>query len=279
MRSQALALLALLLAPAIQDPGFTIADARHTPEERLESMRGAMKLYEFSREGEPPVALKLRPEPAFRIGRQGNNLLDGAVFLFTDEVDRPGAAMQPFLERSERHPDGKWLHEFTSLSTGPIVAKRDGEPRWRPTAPGLEFKAVPDAPTPAASAPARLRQMRAIADEFRADDDFGGGGWHPLRMLTTPIARYGKAGARPEDGALFAFVEGTDPEVFLFLESRKAANGSLQWQYGLAPMGCWAVKAKHKGSEVWSLSRRSTGDPSQPLYSYQFWPRTEADAP
>ena len=73
--------------------------------------------------------------------------------------------------------------------------------------------------------------MRAVADEFIADDDFGGGGkYHRLRMLTTPIARYGKAGGTVEDGALFAFVEGTDPEVFLLIEARAGEKGPA-WHY------------------------------------------------
>ena len=54
-----------------------------------------------------------------------------------------------------------------------------------------------------------------------------------LRLLTTPVARYGKAGGVVEDGALFAFVEGTDPEVFLFLEVRE---GELLCIVG--PSGC-----------------------------------------
>ena len=266
----------LILGLALLDQGSasdapSVADGRNTPEERLTSMRDAMKIYGISRDADGSGSLKLLEEPVFRLGRQGN-LLDGAVFLFVDEVGRPEVAIQPFLERTETHPGGKWLHEFTSLSTGPLYARRGGNTRWQPTTPGVEFRPLPDAPKPAASAAARLRQMRAIADEFVADDDFGGGGtYRRLRMLTKPIARYGKPGGTPEDGALFAFVEDLDSEVFLFVEARQGKDG-LKWQYGLAPMGCWAVKAKHKGREVWSLPRRSTGDPSQPLYSYQFWP-------
>jgi hypothetical protein len=237
-------------------------------------MREMMKIYAISRESDASVTFKLQIDPAFRIGRQSGNLLDGAVFLFMDEGSgRPEVAIQAFIERSTKYPQGvKWVHEFTSLSTGPIVARKDGSPKWQPASPGLEFKGVPEAPKPSASAPARLRQMRAIADEFTADDAFGGGqNYRRLRMLTTPIARYGKAGGTVEDGALFAFVEGTDPEVFLFVESRKGTDG-FEWRYSLAPMGCWAVKARHKGREVWDLPKRPTDRPSNPLYSYRYWP-------
>ena len=265
-----LMMLALLgQAPATESP--PVADGRNTPDERLRSMRDTMKSYDVSREGDRPVSIKVRDEPAFRVGRQKGNFLDGAIFLWLDEVGRPEAAMEAFLLSEKDAPDGKWIHEFTSLSTAPLAASREGKPRWHPSGPGLEYKPVPDAPKPASTPAQRLRQMRAIADDFHAVDNFGDRGWEALRMLTTPIARYGKTGESPEDGALFAFVEGTDPEVFLFVEARIGANGP-EWQYALAPMGCWAVKVKLKDRQVWELPRRSTGDPAKPLYTYQFWP-------
>ena len=248
-----------------------VADGRNTADERLASMKAMMKAYDVSREGEKPVPIKVQAEPAFRIGRQKSNFLDGAIFLWLDELGRPEAAMQPFLLTDQGFPDGKWLHEFTSLSTGPVAAKLDGKALWHPSGPGLEFKPVPGAPKPSASPSQRLRQMRTIADDFHAQDNFGDQGWEALRMLTTPIARYGKAGGTPEDGALFAFVEGSDPEVFLFVELRQGANGP-EWQYGLAPMRCWAVKAKHREQEVWSLPRRPTGNPDDPLFSHEYRP-------
>jgi hypothetical protein len=37
-------------------------------------------------------------------------------------------------------------------------------------------------------------------------------------LLTKPLARYGAKGAEAQDGGLFCFVHGTDPEVLLMLE-------------------------------------------------------------
>jgi hypothetical protein len=105
-----------------------------------------------------------------------------------------------------------------------------------------------------------------LATEFRAQDDFWGKGWSVLRLLPTPICRYGKAGGTPDDGALFAFVLGTDPESFLFIEARPARSG-LEWQYAFAPMTCWALKAEHKGRSVWSLSQRNSGNLFRTFYS------------
>jgi hypothetical protein len=46
---------------------------------------------------------------------------------------------------------------------------------WWPR-PGLAFRPVPEAPEPAATPQARLRQLRAMAEEFSATDDFLGAG-------------------------------------------------------------------------------------------------------
>ena len=89
--------------------------------------------------------------------------------------------------------------------------------------------------------------MRALADGFRRTDDFGGKGWSELRLLPTAISRYGKSGTRILDEPhLFAFVYGTDPEVFLFLEARPGKD-ALEWQYALAPMTIFAVKCSYRG--------------------------------
>ncbi len=243
--------------------------ARDLGAERLELMKDSVKIYEFTRDADP---MKLQTDPAFRLGRQGDNLMEGAIFLWNDANGRPEAAAQVFLHRVQGRPEGMWNHEFTSLSTGTFTASEGAAARWSPAAPGVMFRPVPDAPKPAATPAARLRQMRALAGEFKAEDDFGAQGTVvALRLLTAPVALYGKAGTAPEDGALFAFVEGTDPEVFLFLESRAGAGGP-EWQYACAPMSCWPLKVAHKGAVVWELPLRSSGDPTRPFFSREYRP-------
>jgi hypothetical protein len=240
--------------------------------QRLELMKESVNTYKLIRSGDRARALKLQPDPAFRLGRQGNGgILEGAIFLWTDELGRPEAAAQVFLHRYAGRPDGEWIHEFTSLSTGTFAASQNGVPQWKPSEPGVVLKPLPGAPKPAAAPAQRLRQMRILAEEFKAEDNFGDGGWEVLRLLPTPIARYGKPGGTPEDGALFAFVEGTDPEVFLFLEARPNNRG-LEWQYALAPMSCWALKVQRQGQVVWSLPRRSTDDPTKPFFDRTYQP-------
>ena len=156
----------------------------------------------------------------------------------------PAAAVQLFKLRIASAPAGIWIHSFSSLSPETLAAERDGRTVWNPRALGVDFKPVPGAPEPAESPTQRSRQMRALAQGFRAMDDFRKQGWRELRLLPTPIARYGngKPGTKVLDGALFAFAEGTDPEVFLFLEARRL-DQATEWQYALAPMTVFAVKS------------------------------------
>ena len=215
----------MLLTAQLPSGGET---ARDMNAQRLELMKESVNTYQLIRGGDQGRALKLQPDPAFRLGRQGNGgILEGAIFLWTDEVGRPEAAAQVFLHRYAGRPDGEWIHEFTSLSLETFTANQNGAPQWRPSEPGLMLKPLPGAPKPAAQQAQRLRQMRTLAEEFRAHDNFGDGGWEVLRLLPTPITRYGKPGGAPVDGALYAFVEGTDPEVFLFLECARMTAGFL----------------------------------------------------
>jgi hypothetical protein len=211
------------------------------------------------------ASFKLQAEPIFRLNNSVSGVKDGAIFLWTNEVGRPEAAIQVF-----RVPSGLWIHEFTSLSTAPFVAEVGSRATWRPSRPGLEFKKVPDAPRPSSTPEQRLRQMRELAKDFSAEDHFESKAWNSLRLLTTPLVRYGKAGTKVEDGALFGFVLASDPEVFLMLEARAGKDG-LEWQYAFTPMTCYQVKGSLKGSQVWSLPLRLPAeDPAGTFYDVQY---------
>ncbi|MDR3636289.1 MAG: hypothetical protein P4L84_20975 [Isosphaeraceae bacterium] len=241
--------------------------------ERLEFMKESVRGYEMTGSGGQPGALKLQPDPAFRLGKQGaDSLVDGAIFFWTTETGRPEIAIQVFLVKTVREPEGLWVHEFTSLSPAPVSATRNSRVAWAPRQPGVEFRPVPGAGKPADTPAQRQRQMHDLAQGFKASDNFHGKGWSELRLLAKPIARYGKARSETLDGALFAFVLGTDPEVFVFLEARAGRDG-LEWQYALAPMTVFAVKAAYRETPVWSLPDRDpANDPVRPFFDTTYVP-------
>jgi hypothetical protein len=268
MLASAIAIL-LLIAP----PPAAGEAVRDQGAERLEYMKESVTSFRFVAAGDPKESPRLQPEPAFRLGKQpADNLEDGAIFFWRSPEGRPEAAVQIFLISVPGRSQGLWINEFTSLASAPIALERGGRPYWSPATPGVQFRPVPGAPTPGAAASQRTRQMSELAKGFRASDDFKGNGRSALRLLPKPISRYGKAGGKVEDGALFAFVLGTDTEVFLFLEARPAKDG-LEWQYALAPMTVYAVRATYQGKEVWALPDRNPAyDPSKPFFDKQHEP-------
>ncbi len=151
-----------------------------------------------------------------------------------------------------------FVHEFNSLSRGRIVADRDDQTVWHPATNGLQFQPIDGAPEPARTRRLRLRQMKALAKEFSAKFL----GWksdnsqvEPLRRMSTPLYRYEiKDPASVQDGVLFAFVSGTDPEVVLVLESFRVGD-AYQWQYAFVRRSSAGLKARHKDQLVWAASK------------------------
>jgi hypothetical protein len=248
--------LTLLLTTQANPPA-----AESTAEERaarLQTMTEIAKSYRMRPLGDRFATHPLRPEPVHRFTNTVGQTRDGSIFVWTlGETGRPAAAAQVY----ERRDDGAWIVEFSSLSTAGLTARSTSGHQWSPESGGVEFKAVPDAPKPASTPERRLVQMRAIARDMVAEDNFRNVSYQPLRMLTTPFLRYGKDGTDVIDGALFAFVLTTDPEVYLLLEARTGADGPA-WFYAFAPSTVWGVRAKLKGTEVWSLPNRPSGGAS-----------------
>lgn len=156
-------------------------------------------------------------------------------------------------------PDYGFNAEMHSLSLTGLSAEREGALRWQPTKAGIALQPVPDAPRPADSAPRRLQQMRTLAGGFSAQlNDLRQseeGQRQELRLLTQPLYRYPAGEGELLDGALFAIVMGTDPEVFLLLEARRASE-KWTWQYGLARMNDCAMTVSYKDQEVWHCEKK-----------------------
>jgi hypothetical protein len=246
---------------------------------RLEFMKAEAAAYRFAKAGNRAVPLTFREDPAFRLGKQpADNVVDGAIFLWLGEDGRPEASLQIFMVKHTEAPQPIWAHEFNSFSSESLLGTRRGLPSWSPRRPGVEYHRLDDVPKPAATAALRLRQMRAIMQNFKVKDYFKDKSWTELRLLPTPVARYGKEGAAVIDGALFAFVTGTDPEACVFLEARQGKQGA-EWFYALAPLTCYWLKGSYKNAEVWDLPRRPDGGSASGPYFVFVEPATEATTP
>jgi hypothetical protein len=178
----------------------------------------------------------------------GGRRAHGEVFLWTDR-GRPAAVLSLYrlTEKNVLLED----HEFCSLAPGGLTARRSGQPAWSPEQSGIELKPFPEAPAPQDSPRLRLAQMRRLAGELRADKTTRDDVTRDLRLLSNPVYRYESDDPSLVDGALFVFVEGTDPEVFLLIEARTGAKDERKWVYGLARMNSVRLRVRQGADVLW----------------------------
>lgn len=229
----------------------------------------AVSSYEIRQTSSPDTPLTLRREPVLKWSNPERGRIYGHVFVWTSG-GRPGAVASLY---KWYHPHTHSSHEFQSLSLGNVTAKQGGADAWAASRPGIELQSIAGAPPPGKTAPERIRQMRRIADHFRADEIDREGEQTTLRLLTQPIYRYEEPKGELLDGALFAFVQGTDPEVLLLVEARHDAGGHASWQYALARLNGITLRAFYDDRKVWEapeLSWEVIHDRSQPYFTVQF---------
>jgi hypothetical protein len=197
----------------------------------------------------------LHAEPLLRWSNPTAGSVYGEVFLWSRH-GRPVAIASIY----------RWYHplkdstlEVVSVSPAPLRAKEGTALLWESKSAGLTFRPLPGAPDPAETAGARLGQMRAASRRFTAElVDKRGGDEVPrqLRLLNQPVHRYSSSEEQVVDGALFALVETTDPEVWLLLEAAKHKDsGRVIWQYAVARMNADAIKVRLDDKEVQSFSK------------------------
>lgn len=197
--------------------------------------------------------LTWQPEPILRWSNPTAGTVFGEVFVWTDR-GRPAVVASLYRWFS---PDWGNTIEVCSLSSSRLTGQRDRAEFWNPEVPGIAFQTIADADEPASAPVARLVQMRRLASGFVAElaDTRGNdtGTKRQLRLLNQPVFRYPapKAEASYLDGALFTFVEGTDPEVLLLIEA-DTADGKPVWRFGLARMNRDALRVTLRDKLVWT---------------------------
>jgi hypothetical protein len=213
----------------------------------LDSFVADAKAYSLWVPGARPVPLEFNAKPLLHWGNPARNGEDGAVFVWL-KAGRPEAIGSVF-EFPQR---GSLVrkHAFHSLSSDPLEAKLDDVEIWAPQKPGLAFAPIPDAEAPADNARRRLTQMRELSRQFSVDLVDLKESKSELRLMTQPLMRYEPKAGPAQDGAIFAFAIGTDPEALLILESRKSGD-SFRWEYAFARFHFVTLTAHHDGKQVW----------------------------
>lgn len=259
-------ILSLLLALPAADPDNGLA------KKMLPIYLKEVQTYSLAVESAPKEQLEVKKEPVFEWLNPDRNAQQGAVFLWLRE-GRPAALACIFSQPHEKLPGRQIMHELHALDTEKLLVKRDEYNQWKPQA-GLVRKELPDAAPPAATAGARLLQMRRFAQEFAGHSiDRDQKRWE-LRLLPTPLYRYPATRTGVVDGALFALMSsaGTDPEVLLVIEAREI-DGKVRWEYACGRFSDWELHVQRKDKEVYSSVPSETNPfAHDPLHLYRIYP-------
>lgn len=134
--------------------------------------------------GQPGRTLDLIAKPALTYTDPARKNSDGSVWVWPAK-GRPRAAVELFASQY----DHQWMHAITLVSDDLVELNIPGAQQWRPKSSGLTWTDL--AEPVSEGAPARLRQMKALARRFKSHEF-----WDPknsryeLRLLVSPLHRY-----------------------------------------------------------------------------------------
>jgi hypothetical protein len=255
-----LAWLAVGLAAAAAGP-----DADRGREEAAEADRlcaAELPRWKLMADGtmlDPPTV------PALRWTNPSAGRVYGNTYLWLSQ-GRPVAAGSLYRYFT---PYRSFNGELVALTGTKLVAKRNDKVMWRPR-DEWKWYDLPGAPAPAATAPQRLVQMRMLAGKLTVEmldtRNVPKGEDQTPRLLPRPIYRYDAEQTKTLDGAVYAFVVGTDPELLLLLECDTAAD-KPEWRFGVGRMNRDAIRVLRKGKKLWEVSALK-GDSFEDVYRF-----------
>ena len=140
----------------------------------------------------------------------------GALYLWTDR-GRP-LFVGCVWSGADLDSDGQFRFlslEGHSLSSAAMQVTQADQLQWESPQQGVRWEPVTGV-TPAGSRPLRLAQMRQLARQVEVQM---AAETADLRLLSQPVYRYPEDAPDVVDGAIFTWVMGTDPEVFVLIEA------------------------------------------------------------
>lgn len=229
-----LALYLMLLAPLGQVP----TEQAEASKASLERIVKDLSAFEVSMAVKPPRKLSLSGEPALRWNYPIRNVDDAALFVWLGK-GRP-EVVTTVMSYHDNAGNPRRAYEFLSISQEPLEALQNGTRVWRPEEAGFKWSAISKAPVPGRTLAERRRQMHELATKFQAAVQSDKNRYE-LRLLSKPLYRYQSAESDILDGCLFAFVEGTDPELILALESAADKPG---WKFATGRLTRYQIKVQ-----------------------------------
>lgn len=177
-----------------------------------------------------------------------NSLLDGGVWRL-GESGRPLALVTLEIYGKSEEGAAVLSYEFLAMVDDRISLshKQNETVNWDYIGKdALVMRPLPDSPPPATNPAGRLVQMRQLARKFRVHETILKDKIE-CRLLSQPIDRY-RDGDRIVDGAIFAFANGTNPEVGVLLECT-----AERWLYGVIRLSSAETRVELDGRDVASF--------------------------
>ena len=235
-----------------QNPSDSKEDADREASARLELMRKAIAGFAVETdEIDDRSRLKFVDKPLLRYSdptrglENETTLLDASLWRL-GESGRPTAIITLEMYRAPDRPD-VLAYEFLSFTKQSFELALDvgaKKIRWDATGSDLKLSPLPDGPKPAATATARLRQLRDLSRRFKVIESLRDEKIE-CRLMTAPIDRYSDEKHAIVDGALFVFANGTNPEGGVLLET----DGKT-WSYGAFRLSSAGASVQLDGREV-----------------------------
>ena len=219
---------------------------------RRARMKGIAESFDVHAVVDPkPVIAQLMTNPVLGYADSTRKLDESTLWLWV-ERKRPVALLAVELyPKANNGPS--WLFEIVSLADTRIGVSRGDDWTWGAEKPGVVWMPVAGEMIPSQNPALQLTQARKILQRCAAHENAAVGGRIELRALTTPLYRYEDEESGVIFGAIFAFANGTNPEVLLLVEARQSSPAKpAQWYCGFAQMTGAMVYASFDKQEVWS---------------------------
>ena len=228
-------------------------------QERMAAMRQRAEALQLQI-GNRPELRRVRQEPLFRYSDAARTTTDGTLW-FWERDGRPIAAACLFNDSREGF---QWNYELVAMCDDSLTV--DGRPgwSWKPEARQRRWIRIDD-PVPAPTEAARLLQMKSLLSKFRADEDNMGDAVQ-LRLLPRQVHRYRAPTDDVEDGALFLFSFGTNPEVIVQIET--IANKERYWQISFARLSAARLSVFRGDDKVWDADHVRSWNPRHEYFSH-----------
>jgi len=222
---------------------------------RMALMQATVAGYDFSSdELKADPSGTFVPKPLLRYSDATRDLMDAKASGLVDAgvwrlgmEGRPTAlvVLEIYLSAEGK---GTLAHEFVSLSEEKFsLTHPQHSVAWEASGTDLELARITADRPPARSAPLRLTQMRSLAHRFTAKETINDN-VIKCRLLPQPLTRYESETNGILDGAVFAFANGTNPEIGVVLEADKES-----WKYGVVRLGAAKATVDLDGREVASF--------------------------